>query len=199
MDSHELVLRNPLDIAGPIHRCGAALDVILTTSTLVCQVTVHHGSSCCPVAPLCCHLLASAHVLCSCPLYFPQASFAAPVTLPGCPMCAIGQPFLPSGQPRLAVWDQSLVTVSRSHSPDIPGRTSVLESMFSVLAQILSDCASVASLPRSSGSRACSRRRQPRWWNDACHHALIARNGSLAGLPRTTASAFTTCVDNSTV
>ena len=51
-------------------------------------------------------------------------------------------------------------------------------SLFGVLTRILSDFVSVAALLRSSGSRVCSRRRQPRWWNDACHHALIARNGS---------------------
>ena len=37
MDAHGLVLQNPPD--QPTHRCGAALDIILTTSSLVCQVT----------------------------------------------------------------------------------------------------------------------------------------------------------------
>ena len=182
MDSHGLVLRNPVD--QPTHRCGAALDVILTTSTLVCQVTVHHGSGCCPVAPLCCPLLASDHMLCSCPLYLPQASVAAPVNPPTLPHVRDWSVVLASGQPRLAVWHQSVVTASRSHSRDIPGRAAVLESLFGVFTRILSDCASVAALPRSSGSRVCSRRRQPRWWNDACYHALIARNGSWRDLRR---------------
>ena len=149
IDSHGLVLRNQLDQT--THRCGAALDVILTTSPLVCQVTVQHGSSSCPVAPLCCPLFASDHVLCSCPLYLPHAN----------------QPSQVAPRARL---------VSRS---------CFWPTAFGHLAPvILSDCASVASLPRSSRSRACSRRRQPRWSNDACYHALIARNCTWRDLRR---------------
>ena len=59
----------------------APLNVILTTSTIRCPVTVHHGSCCCPVAPLCCPLLASDHMLCSCTVPFaslPRYYFSQP-------------------------------------------------------------------------------------------------------------------------
>ena len=51
-----------------------------------------------------------------------------------------------------------------SHPPDTPGRAPVLDSLFEA--------------PRSAAARVCPRRRQPRWWNDDCFHALIAKNGS---------------------
>ena len=42
-----------------------ALDIILSTPTFPCRVTVHAGSNCCSLAPLCCPLLSSDHMLCS--------------------------------------------------------------------------------------------------------------------------------------
>ena len=55
--SHSLVFRNPPDI--PTHRCGAALDIILSSPSLSTPITVHSGLNCCPLAPLCCPLLSS--------------------------------------------------------------------------------------------------------------------------------------------
>ena len=59
--------------------------------------------------------------------------------------------------------------------PDFPERASVLDSLFDSFTRIPGGCASHQSR-RRSGSR--PRTRQPLWWNDACHHALVARNGS---------------------
>ena len=57
MQSHSLVLRNPLD--APTHRCGAALDIILATRSLSCHVAVHCGSIWCSFAPFCSRLIIS--------------------------------------------------------------------------------------------------------------------------------------------
>ena len=57
----------------PTHRCGAAPDIILSSPSLPGCVTVHSGSNCCSLAPLCCRLLSSDHMLCSCHLDKPQA------------------------------------------------------------------------------------------------------------------------------
>ena len=66
LQSQSLVFRTPPD--RPTHRCGAALDIILSSPSLSACVTVHSGSNCCPLAPLCCLLLSSNHMLCSCRL-----------------------------------------------------------------------------------------------------------------------------------
>ena len=74
LQSHSLVFCNPPNL--PTHRCGAALDIILSTPTLPSCVTFHSGSHCCPLAPLCCLLLSSDHMLCSCHLDIPQTSLS---------------------------------------------------------------------------------------------------------------------------
>ena len=73
LQSHSLVFRNPPDL--PTHRCGAALDIILSSPSLSACVTVHSGSNCCSLAPLCCPLLSSDQ-LCSCRLDIHQASLS---------------------------------------------------------------------------------------------------------------------------
>ena len=141
MQSHSLVLQNPLDV--PTHRCGAALDIILTTRSLPC----HRGSICCPVAPLCYPLLASDHMLCSCRLNLPlSVSASAGVT---------------STMPRVRDWS----SVVASCPLQLPHAHS-LRRCFPVL----------TTTPPITPPRI--RRRQPLWWNDACFHALVARNGS---------------------
>ena len=87
---------------------------------------------------------------------------------------------LTSGQTRLAAWHQFVINAS-TLSPDIPGRASILDSLLARLTQIIFDCASDF---RSPGGHASSRRRQPSWWNDACYHALVARNGAWRDLQR---------------
>ena len=56
LQTHSLVFRNrpspPPDL--PAHRCGDALDMILSSPSLPGSVTVHSGSNCCSLAPLCC-------------------------------------------------------------------------------------------------------------------------------------------------
>ena len=95
-----------------------------------------------------------------------------------CLVCVIGRWFSTSAEPRLIAWHHSVMSAIASHPPDTPGRAPVLDSLFESLTQILCDSDSLVVAPRSAAARVCPRRRQPRWWNDDCFHALIARNGS---------------------
>ena len=98
---------------------------------------------------------------------FPRA------TLLLCPVCVTGQ-----------LWSPLAITVSLfGSSPSWPTflahsltflRVLPLDSLFDSLPRILFD-ASLHSHLRF-GSR--PRTRQPLWWNDACFHPLVARNGS---------------------
>ena len=98
LQSRSLVFRNPPDL--PTHRCGAALDIILSSPSLSTPITVHSGLNCCPLAPLCCPLLSSDHMLCSCRLDIPEA------------------PLSPSSahSPLLRVHDWSTVVAACHHS-----------------------------------------------------------------------------------
>ena len=75
--------------------------VLLWTSfSLSTPISVHSGLNCCPFAPLCCPLLSSDHMLCSCRLDTPRA------------------PFSPSSahSPLLRVHDWSTVVVACHHN-----------------------------------------------------------------------------------
>ena len=72
-------------------------------------------------------------------------------------------------------WHQSLLAHVSCSVPDFPARVSTLDPL-QLPTQILFDSASLHSRRRSTVSR--PRRRQPLWWSDACHRALVARNGS---------------------
>ena len=149
MDSRALVLRYPLDQLA--HRCGSALDVILTTSTPVCQVAVQNGS----------RLLPWCYLVLSPPRVRPRAVLL-PVVFPASllllrqvmlPCCVIGQPSLllanrvwPFGT---SLWCPPAV-VTLPTSPDAPQfwcLCSVSLPRFSLTAPQL------LRLPRSSGSR----------------------------------------------
>ena len=136
MQSHSLVLRNPLDV--PTHRCGAALDIILATRSLSCHVAVHCGSTCCSVAPLCCPLLASDHFLCSCRVNLPQFVPASPghssTTMP---RVRDWSSVVASCHARLTEWHQFVLSLSSSPLPSTPQRVSALDAVFSSLTQIL--------------------------------------------------------------
>ena len=177
MQSHSLVLRNPLDV--PTHRCGAALDIILATRSLSCHVAVHCGSTCCSVAPLCCPLLASDHFLCSCRVNLPQFVPASPghssTTMP---RVRDWSSVVASCHARLTEWHQFVLSLSSSPLPSTPQRVSALDAVFSSLTQILFVGASFHARRRPATTPPCFRRRQPLWWNDACFRALVARNGS---------------------
>ena len=150
----------------PTHRCGAALDVTLSTPSLPSCVTVHSGSNCCSLAPLCCLLLSSDHMLCPCHLHasLPTSAHSS------LPRVRDWSSVAAACHHSLSVWHQSWLT-SLAHSLTFLRRASTL---FDSLTRILFDCASlhlvVARIP--------PRTRQPLWWNDACYHALVARNGS---------------------
>ena len=80
----------------------------------------------------------------------------------------------------LSAWHQSVLAHVSGPLPDFPERASVLDSLFDSFTRILCGCASHHSR-RRPGSR--PRTRQPLWWNDACYHALVARNGSWRDFP----------------
>ena len=75
----------------------------------------------------------------------------------------------------LSTWHQSVLAHVSGPLPDFPVRASVLDSLFDSFTRILCGCASHHSRRRPGSS---PRTRQPLWWNDACYHALVARNGS---------------------
>ena len=74
----------------PTDRCGAALDIILSSPSLSTPITVHSGLNCCPLAPLCCPLLSSDHMLCFCRLDIPRALLSPSSAYFPCPVCTTG-------------------------------------------------------------------------------------------------------------
>ena len=92
---HSLVFRNPPDL--PTHRCGAALDIILSTPFLQSCVTINSGSNCCS-APLC----------------FLPTTCCAPVTLTFTRLLSLPNPFHPPSLLRVRDW--STVVASCHHS-----------------------------------------------------------------------------------
>ena len=134
MESHSLVLRDPLDV--PTHRCGAALDIILATRSLSCHVAVHRGSICCSVAPLCCPLFASDHFLCSCRVNFPQFVPASPGLTSTMPRVRDWSSVVASCHVSLTEWHQSVLSLSSSPLSSAPQRVSALDAVSS-LTQIL--------------------------------------------------------------
>ena len=85
---------------------------------------------------------------------------------------------LSSCHPSLATQHQSVLALNSHPCPDIPGRTSVLDTLFGALTQVPVEGASLHTRRRSTATLNTPRQRQPLWWNDACFHALVARNGS---------------------
>ena len=154
MESHTLELRNPLNQA--THRYDVVLDIIRTTSTFRCQVIVHHDSNYCAVASLRCLLLASFHLLCSYLVNIPQVPLTATVDPSRLSRVCDWSAFLTSCQSCLIVWHHLILKVSTEHHPDIPGRVSILDSLFAFLSQIISDGTSLDSRPRPNGNRAHS-------------------------------------------
>ena len=173
LQSHSLVFRNPPDL--PTHRCGAALDIILSSPSLSTPITVHSGLNCCPLAPLCCPLLSSDHMLCSCRLDIPRAPLSPSSAYSPLPRVHDWSTVVAACHHNLSAWHQSVLAHVSGPLPSFPERASVLDSLFDSFTRILCECASHHSR-RRPGSR--PRRRQPLWWNDACYHALVARNGS---------------------
>ena len=127
MESHSLVLRNPLD--APTH-CGAALDIILTTRSLSCHVAVHCGSVCCPVARVPRLIIFSALVESTFPSWF-QPAQASP------PPCLVRDWSLvvASCHASLTEWHQSVLSLSSSPLPSTPQRVSALDAVFSSLTE----------------------------------------------------------------
>ena len=122
-------------------------------------------------------LLASGHMLCSCKVHLPLSRGTVPANHP-LPRVCDWSVVLTSAEPRLIARHCSVMSAIASHPPDTPGGAPVLDSLFESLTQILCDGASIVAAPQSAAARVCPRRHQPRWWNDGCFHALIARNGS---------------------
>ena len=139
-------------------------------STLV-PIAVHLGLSVAPcfLPTMCCALVIST---------FPRLlSLSLPNSShpPSVPRVRDWSTVVASCHHSLSAWHQSVLAHVSGPLPDFPARASSLDCLFDSLTQILFDCASLHSR-RRPGSR--SRTRQPLWWNDACYHALVARNGS---------------------
>ena len=171
LQSHSLVFRNPPN---------PPLWYPLWTSFSQHQVTVHCGSNCCSLAPLCCPLLSSDHMLCSCHLDIPQAPPHLPTqpTLPPFTRVRDWSTVVASCDHSLSVWHQSVLAHVSCPFPDFPARASTLDSLFSSLTQILFDSASLRSRRRPTVFR--PRTRQPFWWNDACYHTFCRSQWLLA-------------------
>ena len=106
LQSHSLVFRNPPDL--PTHRCGAALDIILSSPSLSTPITVHSGLNCCPLAPLCCPLLSSDHMLCSCRLNIPRAPLSPSSAYSPLPRVHDWSTVVAACHHNLSAWHQSL-------------------------------------------------------------------------------------------
>ena len=118
---------------------------------------------------LCCPLLSSDHMLCSCRLNIPQAPLTPFSAHSPLPRVHDWSTVVAACHHSLSTWHQSSGLL-----PDFLVRASVLDSLFDSFTRILCGCASHHF--RRPKSR--PRTRQPLWWNDACYHALVARNGS---------------------
>ena len=158
----------------PTHCCGAALDIILSSLSLSTPITVHSGLNCCPL-----HLLSSDHMLCSCRLDIPRAPLSPSSAHSSLLRVHDWSTVVAACHHNLSAWHQSVLALVSGPLPGFPKRASVLDSLFDSFTRILCECASHHSC-RCPGSR--PRRRQPLWWNDACYHALVARNGSFSSL-----------------
>ena len=103
LQSHSLVFRNPPDL--PTHSCGAALDIILSSPSLPGCVTVHSGSNCCSLAPLCCSLL-------SCHLDISQASLPPNSTHSSLPRLRDWSTVVAACHHSLSTWHQSVLALT---------------------------------------------------------------------------------------
>ena len=140
LQSHSLVFLNLPD--RPAHRCGASLDIILSSPSLSACVTVHSGSNCCPLAPLCCLLLSSDHMLCCCRLHIPQAAHSP------LPRVHDWSTVVAACHHSLSTRHQSVLAHVSGPLPDFPVRASVLDSLFDSFTRILCGCASHHSCRR---------------------------------------------------
>ena len=168
LQSHSLVFRNLPDL--PTHRCGAGLDIVLSSPSLLNPITVHSGSNCCPLAPLCCPLLSSDRMLCSCRIDIPQGPLSPYSAHSPLPRVHDWSTVVAVCHHSLSAWHQSVLAHVSGPLSGFPERASVLDSLFDSFTRILCGCASHHSR-RRPGSR--PRTRQPLWWNGACYHALV--------------------------
>ena len=114
-------------------------------------------------------------MLCSCRPNIPQAPLSPFSAHSPLPRVHDWSTVVAACHHSLSTWRQSVLAHVSGPLPDFPVRASVLDSLFDSLTQILFDCASLHSRRRPESR---PRTRQPLWWNDACYHALVARNGS---------------------
>ena len=124
---HSLVFRNPTDRL--THRCGAALDIILSSLFFSACVTVHSGSNCCLLAPLCCPLLSSDHVMSFCRLDIPQALLSPYSAHSPLPRVHDWSTVVAACHHNLSTWHQSVLAHVSGPLPGFPVRASVLHSL----------------------------------------------------------------------
>ena len=147
---------------------GPALDIILSTRS----PRLRHCPLWLQLLFTCASLLLP--LSSACHLDIPKASLLPNSAHSSLPRVRDWSTVVASCHHSLSVWHQSVLAHVSGPLPDFPARASTLDSLFGSLTQILFDCASLHSRRRLK-SRPCTM--QPLWWNDACCHALVARNG----------------------
>ena len=121
-----------------------------------------------PFAPLCCPLLSSDHMLCSCRIDIPQGPLSPYSAHSPLPRVHDWSTVVAVCHHSLSAWHQSVLAHVSGPLPGFPERASILDSLFDSFTRILCGCASHHSR-RRPGSR--PRTRQPLWWNDACYRS----------------------------
>ena len=126
LQSHSLVFRNPPDLL--THRCGAALNIILSTPSLPGCVIDHSGSNCCSLAPLCCPLVSSDHMFCSCHLDIAQASVPPNSAHSSLPRVRDWSSVVAACHHSLSTWHLPVLARVSGPLPDFPARASTLDA-----------------------------------------------------------------------
>ena len=159
------------------HTAGAALDLVFTSVELTSgSFIVHQGDQCCSLTPLCSPAVGSDHFLCDYP--FPAVDVEEPHRVPSAcrnfPVVQDWEPVLLAARAKLVDWEVAMQDLSVPDS-GLPQRCAVVSALFDYLVAILWDTARSLHPRRPDVPR---HRRQPRWWTDACCHALVARNAA---------------------
>ena len=137
---------------------------------------MHQGDECCSLSPLCSPAPGSDQFLCVFPFHVGdvQEPHRVPLARRNFPVVLDWEPVLLGARAKLNDWETAMQELSVPDS-ELPQRCATVSALFGNLVAILLDTAkslhpAVPNVPRH--------RRQPRWWTDACYHALVARNAA---------------------
>ena len=167
LSSCGLVLLNPSNVG--THSAGAALDLVMMSSSCSGSVRVHDGMGCCNHAPGCCPLLGSDHCLCVAATTLRRQVRAQ---VPRClPPLRDWHPVLLRAHNDLVGWAQEVDTCLCG---DIPSnehhRVRIIDFLYHRMVSILS-----WHVPHQHRSR---HRCQPSWWSPECLARCVARSGA---------------------